>query len=180
MKPRLLDTYRNDIVPEMQKKFGLKNRMQVPGLKKIVINMGIGDAHSDIKILEAAMKDLATICGQKPVITRSKKAVANFKLRAGLPVGCKVTLRQARMYEFMDRLVNVALPRIKDFRGLSPNSFDQGGNYSLGIEEQAIFPEIDVDKVQRTQGMDIIIVTTAKNKEQARELLRLFGMPFRS
>ncbi|MCP4648944.1 MAG: 50S ribosomal protein L5 [PVC group bacterium] len=180
MVPRLLEEYRNKIVAEIMQKFNLKSPMQVPRLEKIVINMGIGKAHEDIKILEAAMKDLGTITGQKPVITRARKAIANFKLRQGVPVGCKVTLRKQRMYEFLDRLVNTALPRIRDFRGVSGTSFDKAGNYTLGITEQAIFPEIDIDKVQHVQGMDIVIVISSKDKEQAKELLRLFGMPFRS
>lgn len=180
MKPRLIEYYRTQIVPKIMESFGLKNKMQVPWLKKIVINMGVSKAKEDIKILEAAMQDLTTITGQRPVMTRAKKAIANFKIRAGVPVGCKVTLRRARMYEFLDRLINVALPRIRDFRGISPDSFDEHGNFSLGITEQAIFPEIDIDKIQHIQGMDIVIVTNAKNKEQARELLRLFGVPFRS
>lgn len=180
MIPRLLEHYRSVVVPKMMETFKLKNMMQVPRLKKIVVNMGVGKAKEDIKVLEAATQDLAMITGQKPVITRAKKAIANFKIREGLPIGCKVTLRKAKMYEFLDRVINVALPRIKDFRGISADSFDKGGNFSLGINEQAIFPEIDIDKVQHTQGMDIVIVTNAKNKEKAKELLRLFGMPFRS
>jgi len=180
MIPRLLERYRKTIVPEMMNRFNLKNKMQVPRLDKIVINMGIGKAHEDIKILEAAMEDLAKITGQKPVITRAKKAVANFKIRKDNPVGCKVTLRKLMMYEFLDRLVNVALPRIRDFRGVSQDAFDQRGNYALGITEQSIFPEIEIDKIKNVQGMDVVIVTTTNNKEQAKELLRLFGMPFRS
>jgi len=180
MVPRLLERYRKTIVSEMMIRFNLKNKMQVARLDKIVINMGIGKAHEDIKILEAAMEDLGKIAGQKPVITRAKKAVANFKIRKDNPVGCKVTLRKVMMYEFLDRLVNVALPRIRDFRGVSADAFDQRGNYALGITEQSIFPEIDIDKIKNVQGMDIIIVTTTNDKEQAKELLRLFGMPFRS
>ncbi len=180
MTPRLLEKYRTSIVPEMMRLFKLKSNMEVPRLDKIVINMGIGKANEDIKILEAAMQDLAAITGQKPVITRAKKAIANFKIRIGMPVGCKVTLRRVMMYEFLDRLINVALPRIKDFRGVSLKGFDDSGNYSMGIAEQVIFPEIEIDKVKQVQGMDIIIAIKVKNKEQSKELLRLFGMPFRS
>jgi len=180
MMPRLQENYRSKIVPELMQRFKLKSRMEAPRLDKIVINMGVGKAHEDIKILEGAMQDLAMIAGQKPVITRAKKAIANFKIRKGLPVGCKVTLRKAVMYEFLDRLINVALPRIKDFRGVSAASFDKQGNYTLGVSEQSIFPEIEVDRVKHVQGMDIIIAIKAKNTEQSRELLRSFGMPFRS
>ncbi|MDP2921077.1 MAG: 50S ribosomal protein L5 [Candidatus Omnitrophota bacterium] len=178
MTPRLLENYRKSIVPELSKKFGYKNNMQAPAVQKIVINMGVGAGREDIKIVEQAMADMANISGQKPVMTRAKKAIANFKIRKGLPVGCKVTLRGARMYEFLDRLLNIALPRIRDFRGVSPNSFDEKGNYSLGIKEQSIFPEIDVDKVQRIQGMDIIINIKSDSKDESYELLKLFGMPF--
>ncbi|MBU4305859.1 MAG: 50S ribosomal protein L5 [Candidatus Omnitrophica bacterium] len=180
MIPRLLEKYRNVVVPEMIERFKFKSRMEAPRLEKIVINMGIGKASEDIKILEAVVQDLALISGQKPVITRAKKAIANFKIRKGMPVGCKVTLRKERMYEFFDRLINITLPRIRDFRGVSPNAFDGQGNYTLGISEQSIFPEIEIDKVKHVQGMDIVIVIKAKNTEQSRELLRLFGMPFRS
>jgi large subunit ribosomal protein L5 len=178
MTPRLLDHYRKTIVPELSKKFGYKNAMQAPRFKKIVINMGIGAGAQDIKFVEQAMADMGAIAGQKPVITRAKKAIANFKIRQGLPIGCKVTLRGNRMYEFLDRLLNVALPRIRDFRGMSPNSFDEGGSYSIGIKEQSIFPEIDVDRVQKIQGMDIIMNIKSKSKEESYELLKLFGMPF--
>ena len=178
MTPRLLDQYRKTIVPELSKKFGYKNAMQAPRFKKIVINMGVGAGAQDIKFVEQAMADMGAIAGQKPVITRAKKAIANFKIRQGLPIGCKVTLRGNRMYEFLDRLLNVALPRIRDFRGMSPNSFDERGSYSIGIKEQSIFPEIDVDKVQKIQGMDIIMNIKAKSKEESYELLKLFGMPF--
>jgi large subunit ribosomal protein L5 len=178
MTPRLLDHYRKVIIPELSKKFGYKNAMQAPRFKKIVINMGVGAGAQDIKFVEQAMADMGAIAGQKPVITRAKKAIANFKIRQGLPIGCKVTLRGNRMYEFLDRLLNVALPRIRDFRGMSPNSFDDGGSYSIGIKEQSIFPEIDVDKVQKIQGMDIIMNIKSKSKEESRELLKLFGMPF--
>ena len=176
---RLRDTYENEIKKAMTDKFGYKNVMQVPRLEKIVINMGVGEAKENSKILESAVKDLTTISGQKPVITKAKKSVANFKLREGMPIGCKVTLRGERMYEFTDRLVNLALPRVRDFRGVSAESFDGRGNYALGIKEQIIFPEIEYDKVDKVRGMDIIFVTTAKTDEEARELLRLFGMPFK-
>lgn len=176
--PRLLERYRNEIVPEMMKVFGYKNRMQVPRLEKIIINIGLGEATQDIKLLEAAQNELAMITGQKPVVTKAKKAIANFKIRRGSPVGCKVTLRRARMYEFLDRLIAVAIPRIRDFRGLSPDSFDQGGNYSFGLNEQVIFPEVDADKIMKPHGMDITIVTSTKNEKEAFEFLRLIGMPF--
>ena len=179
MKPRLLEKYRNEIIPQMMEKFNFKNKLQVPCLEKIVINMGVGQAASDSKIIEGTMGELALITGQKPIITRAKKAISNFKLKKGMPVGLKVTLRGARMYEFFDRFINVALPRIRDFRGISSNSFDKNGNYSIGLNEQTIFPEIDIDKVQRNQGMDVTICTTAKSKEDAYKLLKLFGMPFR-
>jgi large subunit ribosomal protein L5 len=178
MTPRLLDHYRKTVIPELSKKFGYKNAMQAPRFKKIVINMGIGAGAQDIKFVEQAMADMGAIAGQRPVITRAKKAIANFKIRQGLPIGCKVTLRGNRMYEFLDRLLNIALPRIRDFRGMSPNSFDEGGSYSIGIKEQSIFPEIDVDKVQKIQGMDIIMNIKSKSKEESYELLKLFGMPF--
>jgi large subunit ribosomal protein L5 len=171
--------YLEKVVPEMMKKFGYKNVNQVPHLAKIVVNMGVGDAISDAKILEAAVKDLAAITGQRPAISRAKAAIAGFKLREGMPIGCYVTLRQNRMYEFFDRLVNVAIPRIRDFRGLNPRSFDGRGNYSLGVKEHIIFPEIDYDKILKVMGMDITIVTTAKTDEEARELVTLLGMPFR-
>jgi len=179
-KPRLLETYRKSIVPEMMSKNNYKSPMQVPRLKKIVINMGVGEGGHDIKILEKSMEELGIIVGQKPVITRAKKAISNFKVRKDMPVGCKVNLRRAMMYEFLDRLVNVALPRIKDFRGVSDKAFDQGGNYTLGISDQIIFPEIDADKVTRPQGMHITIVTNANTKQEAKQLLQLFGFPFRS
>lgn len=179
MTPRLLEKYRSQIIPKIMEIFHLSNKFAVPRLEKIVVNMGIGEGIQDIKILEKAMEELALITGQRPILRRAKKAIANFKIRKGLPVGCKVTLRRAMMYEFMDRLINVAMPRIRDFRGVSVDSFDKAGNYTLGITEQAIFPEIDYDKVNRTQGMDIIfVIKRAKNKEQAQELLKLFGMPF--
>ena len=176
---RLKDTYKNEIVDAMTKKFGYKNIMEVPKLDKIVINMGVGEAKENAKILEAAVKDLETISGQKAVLTRAKNSVANFKIREGMPIGCKVTLRGEKMYEFADRLINLALPRVRDFRGVSDTSFDGRGNYTLGIKEQIIFPEIDYDKVNKVRGMDIVIVTTAKTNEEARALLAEMGMPFK-
>ena len=178
MSARLKEQYKTEIVEAMTKKFGYKNIMQVPKLDKIVINMGVGEAKENAKILEAAVSDMETISGQKAVITKAKKAVANFKIREGMPIGCKVTLRGDKMYEFLDRLVNLALPRVRDFRGVSANSFDGRGNYSLGIKEQLIFPEIEYDKVDKVRGMDIIFVTTAETDEEGRELLTLFGMPY--
>ena len=175
---RLKDLYSNEIKDAMVKKFGYKNVMQIPKLDKIVINMGVGEAKENAKVLDTAIKDLETITGQKAVVTRAKKSVANFKLREGMPIGCKVTLRGEKMYEFTDRLVNLALPRVRDFRGVNPDAFDGRGNYALGIKEQLIFPEIEYDKIDKTRGMDIIFVTTAKTDEEARELLRLFNMPF--
>jgi len=176
---RLKDKYNDEIKAAMIQKFGYKNIMQVPRLEKIVVNMGVGEAKENSKVMESAVKDLMEISGQKPVVTKAKKSVANFKLREGMPIGCKVTLRGERMYEFADRLVNLALPRVRDFRGVSADSFDGRGNYALGIKEQIIFPEIEYDKVDKVRGMDIIFVTTANTDEEARELLRLFGMPFR-
>ena len=175
---RLKTLYNDEIIEAMTKKFGYKNIMEVPKLDKIVINMGVGEAKDNAKLLESAVKDLETISGQKAVLTKAKKSVANFKIREGLAIGCKVTLRGERMYEFLDRLVNLALPRVRDFRGGNPNAFDGRGNYSLGIKEQLIFPEIEYDKVDKVRGMDIIFVTTAKTDEVGRELLRLFNMPF--
>jgi len=175
---RLKETYLNEIVKGMQKKFEYKNIMQVPKLDKIVINMGVGEAKDNSKALDAAIKDLETITGQKVIATKAKKSVANFKLREGMPIGCKVTLRGEKMYEFADRLINLALPRVRDFRGVNPNAFDGRGNYALGIKEQLIFPEIEYDKIDKVRGMDIIFVTTAKTDEEARELLTFFGMPF--
>ena len=175
---RLKETYLNEIKDAMQKKFEYKNEMQIPKLGKIVINMGVGEAKENRKVLDTAVKDLETITGQKAVVTRAKNSVANFKLREGQPIGCKVTLRGEKMYEFLDRLVNLALPRVRDFRGVNPNAFDGRGNYALGIKEQIIFPEIEYDKVDKVRGMDIIFVTTANTDEEARELLTLFNMPF--
>ena len=176
---RLKETYLNEIVDAMVKKFGYKNKMQAPKIEKIVINMGVGEAKENSKVLDAAVADLEIISGQKPVVTRAKNSIANFKLREGMPIGCKVTLRGDKMYEFLDRLVNLALPRVRDFRGVSPDSFDGRGNYALGIKEQLIFPEIEYDKVDKVRGMDVIIVTTAGTDEEARELLTQFGMPFK-
>ena len=176
--PRLQGRYRDEIIPEMMKAFGYKNKLEVPQLKKIVINVGLGEASQDIKFLESAQNTIAMITGQRPVTTRAKKAIANFKIRKGSAVGCKVTLRRVRMYEFLDRLISVAIPRIRDFRGLSPKSFDQGGSYAFGLSEQMIFPDIEADKVLKTHGMDIIIVTSAKTTKEAYELLKHFGMPF--
>ena len=178
MSSRLKEQYLNEIVPAMEKKFGYTNIMQVPKLSKIVVNMGVGEAKDNAKLLESAMKDMEIITGQKPVMTTAKKSIANFKIREGMKIGCKVTLRGDRMYEFLDRLVNLSLPRVRDFRGVNPNAFDGRGNYALGIREQLIFPEIEYDKIDKTRGMDIIIVTTAKTDEEARELLTLFNMPF--
>ena len=175
---RLKDLYKDEIVDAMIKKFGYKNIMEVPKLDKIVINMGVGEAKENAKVLDSAVKDLETITGQKVVLTRAKNSVANFKIREGMPIGCKTTLRGEKMYDFMDRLVNLALPRVRDFRGVSADSFDGRGNYALGVKEQLIFPEIEYDKVDKIRGMDIVFVTTAKTDEEARELLRLFGMPF--
>lgn len=178
MSSRLKEMYLSDIVPAMEKKFGYTNTMQVPKLDKIVVNMGVGEAKDNAKLLESAMKDMEIITGQKPVMTTAKKSIANFKIREGMKIGCKVTLRGDKMYEFLDRLVNLSLPRVRDFRGVNPNAFDGRGNYALGIREQLIFPEIEYDKIDKTRGMDIIIVTTANTDEEARELLTLFNMPF--
>ena len=175
---RLREQYENEIKDAMVKKFGYKNTMEIPKLDKIVVNMGVGEAKENAKLLEAAVKDMETITGQKAVTTKAKNAVANFKIREGMPIGCKVTLRGEKMYEFLDRLVNLALPRVRDFRGVNPNSFDGRGNYALGLKEQYIFPEIEYDKIDKVRGMDIIFVTTAETDEEARELLRLFNMPF--
>lgn len=175
---RLRDQYNDEIVDALMKKFGYKNKMQVPKLDKIVVNMGVGEAKENAKVLEAAAGDLETITGQKAVLTKAKNSIANFKIREGMPIGCKVTLRGEKMYEFLDRLVNLALPRVRDFRGVNPNSFDGRGNYALGIKEQIIFPEIEYDKVDKVRGMDVIFVTTAKTDEEARELLTQFGMPY--
>ncbi len=177
---RLKDYYINSVVPALTKEFNYKNRMQVPKLEKIVVNMGVGEAIQNIKALESAVADLSQIVGQKPVITKAKKSIATFKLRQGMSIGCSVTLRGDRMYEFFDRLVNVTLPRVRDFRGISPKSFDGRGNFALGLKEQIIFPEIDYDKIDKIRGMNVVIVTSAKTDEEARQLLRLMGLPFRN
>lgn len=175
---RLQEKYANEIAKEMMKKFSYKNVMEIPKVEKIVINMGVGEAVGNPKVLDSAVGDLVQIAGQKPVVTRAKKSIAAFKIRQGMPIGTKVTLRGERMYIFLDKLINVSLPRVRDFRGISPKAFDGRGNYTLGIKEQLIFPEIEYDKIDKIRGMDIIIVTTAKTDEEARELLRLMGMPF--
>ena len=174
----LKETYKSEIAPALMKKFGYKSVMQIPKLDKIVINVGCGEARENSKVVDAIINDLQIITGQKPVICRAKKSVANFKLREGMPIGCKVTLRGEKMYEFADRLINLALPRVRDFRGVNPNAFDGRGNYALGIKEQLIFPEIEYDKVDKVRGMDVIFVTTANTDEEARELLTQFNMPF--
>jgi large subunit ribosomal protein L5 len=178
--PRMKNLYQEKVVPALMKRFGYQNRMQVPRLEKIIINMGLGEAIQNIKILDSAVLEISQITGQKPVITKAKKSIAQFKLRTGMPIGCMVTLRKERMYEFFNRLVNVALPRVRDFKGLSGKSFDGRGNYALGIREQLIFPEIHYDKIDKVKGMNIVIVTTAKTDEEGKELLRLLGMPFRN
>jgi large subunit ribosomal protein L5 len=172
--------YTKEVVPALKKQFNYKSIMQVPRLDKIVINMGLGEAIQNIKILDSALEEIAAITGQRPVITKARRSIAQFKLRAGMPIGCMVTLRKERMYEFLNRLINIALPRVRDFRGLPPHAFDGRGNYSLGLKEQIIFPEIDYDKIDKIKGMNIVITTTAKTDEEGRELLRLLGMPFRS
>jgi len=179
MTPRLKEKYVKEIVPKMMERFGFKNVLGVPRISKIVVNVGLGEAVADKKLIDGVVKEMAQITGQRPVITKAKKAVAGFKIRKGVPIGCKTTLRRARMYEFLDRFVNVALPRIRDFRGVSAKSFDGDANYSLGISEQGIFPEIDVDKVQLVHGMDITVVTTTKKRDESYELLSLFGFPFK-
>ena len=175
---RLKEQYQNEIVDAMIKKFGYKNIMEVPKLDKVVINMGVGEAKDNAKLLESAIADMEKIAGQKAVVKRAKNSVANFKIREGMPIGCKVTLRGEKMYEFVDRLINLSLPRVRDFRGVNPNAFDGRGNYALGIKEQLIFPEIEYDKIDKVRGMDVIFVTTAKTDEEARELLTQFNMPF--
>ena len=180
MTPRLQEKYKNEVVQAMVEKFGYKNIMEVPKLEKIVINMGVGEAKDNQKILESAVNDLTLISGQKPILTRAKKSVANFKIRENMALGCKVTLRSDKMYDFVYKLFNVALPRVRDFRGIPADSFDGRGNYSMGIKEQLIFPEIEYEKVDRVRGMDIIFVTTAKTDEEAKELLKLLGMPFKN
>lgn len=177
---RLKDKYRAEVMQALQQKFGYKNVMEIPRLEKVVINMGLGDCKDNAKALETAVSELATISGQKPMVTKAKKSIANFKLRAGMNIGAKVTLRGDRMYEFTDKLVSIVLPRVRDFRGVSAKAFDGRGNYSLGVREQLIFPEIDYDKVEKIRGMEMVFVTTAKTDEEARELLRLLGMPFQA
>ena len=178
MSSRLKEIYRNEMVDALMKKFGYKNVLEVPKIEKVVINMGVGEAKENVKLLDAAVKDLEIITGQKAVITKAKNSIANFKIREGMPIGCKVTLRGDKMYEFVDRLINLALPRVRDFRGVNPNAFDGRGNYALGIREQLIFPEIEYDKIDKIRGMDVVFVTTAKTDEEARELLTQFNMPF--
>ena len=175
---RLKEKYSTEVTKAMMEKFGYQNVMEIPKVEKIIINMGVGEAVGNPKALDAAVGDMTTIAGQKPVITRAKKSIAAFKIRQGMPIGAKVTLRGSRMYQFLDKLINIALPRVRDFRGISPKSFDGRGNYTMGVKEQLIFPEIEYDKVDTVRGMDIVIVTTAKSDEEARELLRLMGMPF--
>ena len=177
---RLLELYQKSIIPELQSELGLKNIMAVPRLEKIVINIGVGDAIQNIKVLDHASEELGLITGQKPIVTRAKKSISNFKLRAGMPIGCSVTLRRQRMYEFFDRLINIALPRVRDFRGISGKAFDGRGNYTLGIREQIIFPEINYDKIDKIRGMNITIVTSAKTDEEAKAFLKYMGMPFRN
>lgn len=177
---RLKDYYKSEVVPAMMKQFGYNNTMQVPRLEKIIVNMGLGEAIQNVKILESASAEIGALTGQKPVITKARKSIATFKLRKGMSIGCMVTLRKERMYEFFDRLVNVALPRIRDFRGIPPSSFDGRGNFAMGIKEQFIFPEIDYDKIDKVKGMNVVIVTTARTDEEARHLLKLMGMPFRN
>jgi large subunit ribosomal protein L5 len=177
--PRLHDYYKSDVVPKLREKFGYKNPMQVPKLDKVIINMGLGEAIENIKILDSAAEEIAIITGQKPVITKARMSISNFKLRAGVPIGIKVTLRRDRMYYFIDKLLAVALPRVRDFKGVSPKGFDGRGNYTMGVKEQIIFPEINYDKIDKIKGMNITIVTTARNDEEGLELLRLLGMPFR-
>ncbi|AJA49719.1 50S ribosomal protein L5 [Clostridium pasteurianum DSM 525 = ATCC 6013] len=178
MTARLKEKYEKEVIPALVEKFGYKNVMEIPKLEKIVINMGVGEAKENSKVLESATADLELITGQKPILTRAKKSIANFKIRENMPIGCKVTLRKQQMYEFADKLMNVALPRVRDFRGISSKAFDGRGNYALGIKEQLIFPEVEYDKIDKVRGMDIIFVTTAKSDEEARELLRFLGMPF--
>ncbi|UVI38195.1 50S ribosomal protein L5 [Qipengyuania spongiae] len=177
-KPRMKSKYEDEIVKAMTEKFGYANRLAVPKLEKITLNMGVGEASQDKKKVQTAAEEMALIAGQKPVITKAKKSIAQFKLREGMPIGAKVTLRRDRMFEFLDRLVTIAMPRIRDFRGLNPRSFDGRGNYAMGLKEQIVFPEISYDKIEKVRGMDIIVTTTAKTDEEARELLRLFGFPF--
>ena len=180
MKPRLHEQFESEILPNLMQEFGYKNRFEVPKIEKIVVNMGVGEGVQDAKKVQAAAGDLTLITGQKPVVTRARTSISNFKVREGMPLGCKVTLRRTRMYEFLDRLITIALPRVRDFRGVSPKSFDSRGNFSMGLKEQIVFPEIDYDKVDEIRGMDVVIVTTAKTDDEARALLRGFNMPFRT
>ena len=180
MSPRLLERYRQQVAPSLMKRFGYKNPFQAPRMTKVVVNMGVGQGAQDVKVIEQAAKELGLITRQKPLTTRAKKAISNFKIKEGQPIGLKVTLRRAMMYEFMDRFFNVAMPRIRDFRGVDPRGFDGRGNYAMGLTEQLIFPEIEYDKVNRVQGMDVVFCTTAKNREEAHELLKQLGMPFKS
>ena len=180
MKPRLQEHFESEVLPNLMKEFGYENRHQVPRIEKIVVNMGVGEAVQDTKKVKAAAGELALITGQKPIVTKAKRSISNFKVREGMPLGCKVTLRRARMYEFLDRLITVALPRVRDFRGVSPKSFDNRGNFSMGLKEQIVFPEIEYDKVDEIRGLDVVIVTSAKTDDEARALLRGFDMPFRS
>ncbi len=179
MRSRLHERYRNEVVPGLMKRFGLENPMAVPRVSKVTVNIGLGEASQNIKLLDVAVQELALITGQKPIITRAKKSIANFKIRKGMPIGCCVTLRGERMYEFLDRLCNVVLPRVRDFKGLAPNSFDGRGNYTLGLRDQLVFPEIDYTRVDKIKGMNITITTSARNDEQSRELLKLLGVPLR-
>lgn len=178
MIPRLQEKYEKEVIPALMEKFAYKSVMEVPKLEKIVINMGVGEAKDNPKVLEAAVSDMTIITGQKPILTRAKKSIANFKIRENMPIGCKVTLRKQKMYEFADKLMNIALPRVRDFQGISEKAFDGRGNYTLGVKEQLIFPEIEYDKIDKVRGMDIIFVTTAKTDEESREFLRALGMPF--
>ncbi len=179
MISRLRERYRNEVIPALMKRFGLKNPMAVPRLSKVVVNIGLGEASQNIKLLDVAAAELAQITGQKPIVTRAKKSIANFKIRKGMPIGCCVTLRGDRMYEFVDRLCNIVLPRVRDFKGLAPNSFDGRGNYTLGLRDQLVFPEIDYTRVDKIKGMNVTLTTTARNDEEGRELLRLLGVPLR-
>ncbi|NLU50809.1 MAG: 50S ribosomal protein L5 [Syntrophomonadaceae bacterium] len=176
---RLKEIYQNEIVKKMMERFKYRNRMEVPRIEKVVLNMGVGEAIQNAKVLDGAVNDLTVISGQRPVVTKARKSIAGFKLREGMSIGCKVTLRGDRMYDFLDKLINIALPRVRDFRGVSPTAFDGRGNYTLGIKEQVIFPEIDYDKIDKIRGLEVVIVTSAKTDEEARELLRYMGMPFR-
>jgi len=177
---RLQEKYQQEILPQLKKDFGYRNDLQAPRLRKVILNIGLGEAIQNVKVIDHATEEMALIAGQKPVVTRAKKSISNFKLRTGMPIGCSVTLRRERMYEFLDRLMNIALPRVRDFRGVSPKAFDGRGNYTLGIREQIIFPEINYDKIDKIRGMNITIVTTAKTDEEAKALLKYFGMPFRN